>query len=454
MSPLLILITAVFAAIFLIVRLRLNPFLALIGSGMLVGVMAPGVPLDTVMKELGVRFGSVAGSIAISIVAAAIVGQCLMESGAADKITRRFVAWLGEKHASLSMVACGYVLAVPVFFDTVFYLLVPLARAMSIRRGGRNFVLYALAISAGGSTTHVFVPPTPGPIAMSATLGVDLGMTILVGLGVALPSSLVGWLYCVWIDRRLALPIREAPGLSLAALEEVSKRPEEDLPGFWASMVPILLPVILITGNTVTEAVAKGTGLARGFAFVGHPSFALTASAISGLWILSRHRRLTLQQLSKPIETAVASAGTIILITAAGGAFGGMLVLAGVGDALGALAQSMGLSLIWMGFFLAILFKVAQGSATVTMITVSSILAPLVLKSPPPYNPVYLVMAVGAGSLIGVWMNDSGFWVYRTMTGLNEVESLKTKSALMAIMGAVAILITVLLAQLFPLHSK
>jgi H+/gluconate symporter-like permease len=151
------------------------------------------------------------------------------------------------------------------------------------------------------------------------------------------------------------------------------------------------------------------------------------------------------------VESSISSAGVIILITAAGGAFGGMLVKAGVADALGGLSQALGVSPLWLGFLLASLFKVAQGSGTVTMITVSSILKPLIDAEPPPYHAVYLVMSVGAGSLVGQWMNDSGFWIYRTMTGLTEMETLKTKAVMMAVMGSVAMLTTLVLSRLLPL---
>lgn len=452
MHPIGILVVAILVVFLLIVRLRINAFIALISAAALIGILSPKVPLADVMRETAQRFGNVVGGIGIAIAMAAIVGQCLMESGAADKIIRRFVAWLGEKYSSFSLVASGYVLAVPVFFDTVFYLLVPLARAMSVRMGGRNYVLYVLAISAGGSATHVFVPPTPGPLAMAATLQVDVGLVILVGLCVALPASFCAWLYAIWIDRRLKLPIREAPGMSLAELNQVAARPESELPGFWASMAPILLPVGLITSNTIANAIDKTSRVARFTTFLGDPNLSLLLAAAVALWVLARHKGYSLSQLAKPVETAIASAGVIILITAGGGAFGGMLVRAGVGDVLGRFAQGAGLSHLALGFLLAMLFKVAQGSATVTMITVSAILHPLIQASPPPYHPVYVVMAVGAGSLVGVWMNDSGFWVYRTMTGLTEVESLKTKSVLMAVLGLTAIAVTVLASRLVPLR--
>lgn len=451
MHPFLILALATLLVFVLIVRLKLNAFFALIAAAAAIGVLSPLVPLADVMKETTQRFGSVAGSIGIAIAMAAVVGQCLTESGAADKVVRRFVAWLGERRASLSLVGSGYVLSVPVFFDTVFYLLVPLARAMSVRLGGRHYVLLVLAISAGGSATHVFVPPTPGPLVMSATLGVDVGLTILVGLAVALPASLAGWLYALWIDRRLAIPLRPAAGDSLEALGRTATRPESELPSLGASLLPILLPVALITSATVSRALDPTSLLARIAALVGDPNFSLMLAAAAALVVWARHAKLGVVQLSGAVEAAIRSAGVIILITAAGGAFGGMLVKAGVADALRGLQDAAGLSPLVLGFLLASLFKLAQGSGTVTMITVSAILKPLVDAAPPPYHPVYLVMAVGAGSLVGQWMNDSGFWIYRTMTGLTEVETLKTKAVMMAVMGLSAMAATLLLSRLVPL---
>ena len=451
MHPILILLISVAAVFLLIIRLRVNAFVALISAAILIGLLSPDVPVNEVVPAVGERFGGVVGRIGIAIAMAAIIGQCLMESGAADRITRRFVAWFGEKRSSVSLVASGYVLSVPVFSDTVFYLLVPLARSMSVRMGGRNYVLNVLAISAGGSATHVFVPPTPGPLVMAATLSVDVGIVILVGLCVALPASFCGWLYAIWIDRKLNIPIREAPGMSLDELETIATRPEDELPSFWVSMSPILLPVAFITANTVANTFYKATELARVTAFLGNPSFALLAGAVVSLWVLARQNSLSLKQLAVPVEEAVKSAGVIILITAGGGAFGGMLVRAGVGEVLGQWAGALGMSLMLLGFLLAMLVKIAQGSGTVAMITASAIMAPLLATAALPYHPVYVLMSIGSGALIGTWMNDSGFWVFRTMTGLTEIETLKTKTALLVVLGLTGFAVSLLGSWIFPL---
>jgi GntP family gluconate:H+ symporter len=451
MHPLVVLLIATIAVFLLIIRFKVNAFVALILSAILIGVLSPNIALDKVISEVTSRFGDVVGRIGVAIAMAALIGHSLMESGAADKITRRFIRWCGEKYSSLSMLISGYVLSIPVFHDTVFYLLVPLARAMTIRGNGRRYVLNTLAIGAGGVATHVFVPPTPGPLAMAATMNLDIGLVMMVGLVIAIPSSLTAWLYAVWIDRKLNIPIREAPGASLSELEEIANRPESELPGFFVSMLPIVLPVVLITGNTVANTFFPGTALAEQMVFWGDANLALILSAACALWVLASHKRMGLRDLAKPAEKAIKDAGLIIMITAGGGAFGGMLVAAGVADSLSQGAADLGISYLVLAFGVSMLLRIAQGSATVAMITVSQMLAPLITQSPLPYHPVYLLIATGGGSVMAGWMNDSGFWVYKTMTGLTEVEALKTKSMSLSVMGVTAFLFAWLGTIFFPM---
>ena len=451
MHPIAILLIAMATVFLLIIRWKVNAFAALILSAILIGLMSPHVAIQDIMGAVTEAFGGLVGRIGVAIAMAAVIGQCLMESGGAEKITRRFVDWLGERYSSFSMVISGYILSIPVFHDTVFYLLVPLARSMSMRTGGRNYLLYTLAIGAGGVTTHIFVPPTPGPLAMAETLNIDLGLVIIVGLMVAIPSALACWAYAYWIDRKMQLPIREAPGLTLDELREVANRPESELPGFFVSLLPIAIPVILITANTISNTFFSGTMLSDVTAFLGNPNLALILAATAGLWLLASHKGLTLKELAKPTEEAIKSAGLIILITAGGGAFGRMLVKAEVGTVLGGYAQEIGLSLMLLGFGISMLFRIAQGSATTAMITTAEILAPLILAAPPAYHSVYILTAIGSGSIVGGWMNDSGFWVFKTMTGLTEVEALKTKTVSLFALGGAGLLASYLGAVVFPL---
>ncbi len=448
--PVLILAIAIAVVFVLILRLRINAFIALITAATTVGILSPNVSLGEVMPSVATEFGGVCGSIAIVIGLAALIGQCLMESGAADKIVRVFVRALGDRRASLSLLSSGYVLSVPVFFDTVFYLLVPLARAMRVRMG-KNYLLFLMAISAGGAVTHSMVPPTPGPLAMAAALEIDLGVMILVGAAIAVPMSVSGWLFGVLRDKQLDIPLRETQGLTLEELEELARRHEDRLPSFFMAMLPIVLPVLLIASNTLAGALGAGGAVREVTAFVGNPNLALLASAAVSLVLLAKHKGYSLAQLAKPVEMALASGGLIILITAAGGSFGKMLVRADVGRVIGEMSQDFGVPILLLSFLLGTLLKVAQGSGTVAMITVSSIMAPLVLDTPPGFHVVYVACAIGSGSLVGSWMNDSGFWVYKQMSGLTETEALQTWTPLLAVMGVVGYVVTQIAALLVPL---
>ena len=450
LHPLAILAIAIAVVFVLILRLNINAFIALITAATTVGLLSPNVRLGEVMPAVAGEFGSVCASIAIVIALAALIGQCLMESGAADKIVRVFVRALGEKHASLSLLSSGYVLSVPVFFDTVFYLLVPLARAMRVRTG-KNYLLFLMAISAGGAVTHSMVPPTPGPLAMAATLEIDLGAMILVGAIIAVPMSVCGWLFAVLRDRQLDVPLRETQGLTLAELETLAQREEARLPSFFMSMLPIVLPVVLIASNTLSGALELGGAVQEITAFLGNPNFALLASAAISLVLLARHKGYSLVQLAKPVETALASGGLIILITAGGGSFGKMLVRADVGKTIGEMSQEFGVPILLLSFLLGTLLKVAQGSGTVAMITVSAIMSPLVIDTSPGFHAVYVACAIGSGSMVGSWMNDSGFWVYKQMSGLTEREALQTWTPLLAVMGVVGYVATQIAAIVFPL---
>jgi len=450
LHPVIILLIAIAIVFLLIIRLKINAMIALITAATAVGLMSSQVELAEVMPTVASDFGRLCGSIGIVIALAALIGQCLMESGAADKITRVFVRALGEKNASLSLVSSGYVLSVPVFFDTVFYLLIPLARAMRVRTG-RNYLLFVMSICAGGAVTHSLVPPTPGPLAMAATMDIDLGVFILVGGMLAIPMSLAGWLFAHNRDRALDFPMRETAGLTLEELETLASQEERRLPGFALAMAPIVLPVLFITSNTFANALAPESDLAQFTSFIGDPNFALLASAAISLYLLASQKGYTLAELARPVEVALASGGLIILITAAGGAFGAMLLKADVGEALKAASGQWGIPLLLLGFLLGTLFKIAQGSGTVAMITVSSIMAPMVAETA-SFHPVYAAAAIGSGSLVGSWMNDSGFWVYKQMSGFTEAEALKTWTPLLAVMGVAGYISAQIAALLLPLR--
>jgi GntP family gluconate:H+ symporter len=451
MSAPIILLVSMVAVIVLIVWLRVHAFLALLAGGLLVGILSPVIPLDTVAPSVAGHLGRVAGSIAIVIALASIIGECLLESGAAERISRRFLKIAGERRGHVALWGSGYVLSVPVFFDTVFYLLVPLARAMSARTG-MAYALYVSAVCVGAASTHVFVPPTPGPLAVGAALNVDQGLLIVVGLLVALPASLAALAFCVMMEKRHPLELRSVIGVSAAELHAMAERPDSELPGFLTALTPIALPVILIASRTAIDAYWPTSSLVPITHMVGDPNVALLLSAVFALWMVARRAGLTLDQVQERTEKGLLSAGTIILITAAGGAYGGMLNQAQIGASLQSFSASWGLPVLWLAFLLASILKIAQGSSTVAMITAASVLQPLYATGTDLPNPVYAVMAIGGGSLVVSWMNDSGFWVVGRMGGFTEKETFRIWTIPAAIVGVTGFVVALLLNSVLPLR--
>lgn len=552
LHPFLILGLGVAIVIGMIIGLRLNAFVALITAALTVSLLAPGAVADKVAR-VATAFGNTAGGIAIVIAMAAIIGDCLMKSGAADRIVKAFLKVLGEKRSPIALAASGFVLAIPVFFDTVFYLLVPLARSL-YRSTKKNYLLYILAISAGGAVTHTLVPPTPGPLLMAQQLGVDLGIMIGIGCLIGLPASIAALTFAAFLNRRAPLEMRALPGEDSTETSEVaSARP---LPGLLVSLLPILLPVVLIglstaletranaeraaqvrvpdlkdfdglyaAAKTATEgpmavvksylpeegaspgevvaalnaalahrtAFATGANLSRAnLAMVerenrlvlekalpdtilarhvwetpkrkasdlgqlyGNANFALLLSAVIAVLLYVRQCRPGKKEFAEVIETSLMSGGLIILITSAGGAFGAMLAAAKIGPAIEAIFPSSaggggGFVLLFLGFGIAALLKFAQGSTTVAVITASGMIAAMADVMQLGFHPVYLATAIGGGGLVGAWMNDSGFWIVAKMSGLTELEALKSWTPMLVVIGVTTLVMSVILSIVMPL---
>ncbi len=250
--PLIIVLIGVIVVIGMIVALRVNAFIALITAAIVVSLLAGGslASLGGSISKVAEAFGKAAGQIGIVIAMAAVIGKCMMDSGAADRVVRWFLKILGEKRAPTALMGSGFVLAIPVFFDTVFYLLVPLARSLC-RRTKKNYLLYILAISTGGAITHTLVPPTPGPLFMAAELNIDVGVMMLMGAAIALPTAIVGLLVCSFMNRLMKVPMRPYAGEP-----EVESLDDDQLPSFFWAILPVILPVLLISANTITTTIA------------------------------------------------------------------------------------------------------------------------------------------------------------------------------------------------------
>jgi GntP family gluconate:H+ symporter len=459
--PFAVLLISVVLIIVLITVLRVHAFLALVLAAIAAGLLAralPGEPGKShwvqAVELTTAEFGLTAGKIAVVIGLASIIGMCLMESGAADKVVRRFLAVFGEKRAGFAIMISGYLLSIPIFFDTFFMLLLPLARAMAFRTG-KDYLLYVMAICCGGSVTHSLIAPHPGPLAMAEALHIDLGSTIIIGIVVGLAPTLASWNVAHWLNRRRVIPLRETAGAPLSDLRKIVDKPESELPSFTLSILPVILPIALISLAS-TLAALKGFPAAHpavypAVEFVGNRNVALLIGTVLAMVVLVRQRGWTLAEIGARIGPPLETAGVIILITSAGGAFGLMLKNAGVGDAVKALVEGRDINLLLLAWAVAAVIRVAQGSATVAMLATSAMVYPL-MSGPDalPYHPVYVFMAIGFGAMVLSWMNDSGFWVVGKLSGFSETETLQSWTVIVTVNSLVGLLTCWVLSLILP----
>jgi gluconate:H+ symporter, GntP family len=494
-GPLTCLFVGIGLIIFLMLVLRFHAFLALISAAIVIAFLSDQIPVDKALPMVAERFGAMMGGIGILLAMAAIIGKCLMDSGAAERIVRAFTRIFGKGNEHYSLLSSGFVLSIPVFFDTVFYLLAPLARAMYARRK-ECYVLIVCAAAAGGVITHALVPPTPGPIMVAEifddiTKQMDnpIRISILLTMFVGLLSSIVpliigGILYPIWINRRLNIIPKDTLGVSQNELEEIADKPDSELPNLYISLLPFVLPVILLAGASILKAyIPTETDPAKLAEIISASSIFTTISAMIGqenfiyclgvmkpitniigdknlvfflgaliaIWLLVSQKSLSMKDSLKQLEPAIASGAVIAFITCAGGAFGKILYEAKVGDAIAQAAEHWDLSLIVLAFLTASLIRIAQGSATVAMITTAGIIAPTLTTINLPYHPVYLVAVIGFGATGYSWMNDSGFWIFSQLTGLTETQTLKTWTAMLTVIALTGFVWVLLLSRILPL---
>lgn len=459
--PFVILSICVVAIIVLITKLRLHPFLALVGVAILAGLLTapgglPGEPEKShwiqAVEVTAFELGGVCGKIGIVIALASIIGVGVMESGAADKVVRRSIAVFGERRAGVALLTGGFLLGLPIFFDTLFMLLIPLARALRLRTG-KDYTLFVMAICCAGAVTHTLVAPHPGPLAMAETLKVDLGWSVMAGALASILPVMFGWQISKRVNRRCDVPLRETSGLPLAELRGITSQPESELPSFFAALLPVLLPILLISTASFMAAFggpARFGSLYPVIEFVGNRNIALLIGALLAMRLVVRQRRLKWAGLTPLLGPALETAGMIILITSAGGAFGGMLRHAGVGEAIRAAAAGHSINLIFLAWTVAVVLKFAQGSGTVAVLTTAAMMVGVTQGAELPYHPMYLFLAIGFGGLGLSWMNDSGFWVIGRLSGFTERETLRTWTVVAFAMSCAGLVETMLLAKLLP----
>lgn len=481
-GSLICLILGVSLVLVLILVLRFHAFLALILSALVVAFASDQIPALDAIGLVTREFGGMMGGIGILLALAAIIGKCMMDSGAADRIVRAFSRLFGRDREEYSLLSSGFVLSVPVFFDIVFYLLAPLARAAYAQRK-RDYVLLVTVIGTSAAITHAMVPPTPGPILVAEAFGVSILMTMGIGLLCSIVPLLIGGLlYPMLINRWMPITPRDTLGVQQEELNAMSARPDDQLPGLFVSLLPFMLPVLMLTASAIAaqtllpwmeQAITREPSLeTQTFFFwlmdrlavnettllwltsintiIGDKNIVFFLGALFAIGLVLSQKNWRIQESVSGLESAISSAAIIAFITCAGGAFGKTLAAAGIGNTIADAAQTWNIPLLLLAFGTAALIRVAQGSATVAMITTAGIIAPVLGEVTLAYHPAYLIATIGLAATGFSWMNDSGFWLFGKLTGLTETQTLRTWTASLSIMAIAGLIWVMLLSTFLP----
>ncbi len=450
-----ILIFTIAFIIYLTAKLKVNAFLVLLLSALLYGLLSyflTGTPplLDTKKDDKVIQglinlitggFGSTLTSIGIVIVLGTILGYFLEKSGAAIVMAESILKIVGKKNSPLAIGIAGYIVSIPVFCDSGFVILQALNRSLA-QAAGISLAVMATSLSMGLYSTHCLVPPTPGPIAAAGNIGADLGMVIMFGLIVAIPAFVAGWLFSISYGKKIN--IDPSAGMTFEEMKKSFKK----LPSPGMSFLPIVLPLILIALNSVAAFPTNpfGTGLFKQIMiFLGNPNIAL----LIGVFIASIMTGWKKEVFDGWVGEAIKTSAIILVITAAGGSLGSVLRASGVGNYLGSILAKLNLGLL-LPFIIAAAIKTAQGSSTVSLITTSSILAPMLNSLGFVTTPqkALVVLAIGAGAMVVSHANDSYFWVVAKFSDMDVGQGyrLQTLGSLVTGIGAI---VGVLLLSLF-----
>ncbi|MBQ9527305.1 MAG: GntP family permease [Fretibacterium sp.] len=434
-----VIVVAVLAMIIAISKFKQHPFLVMIVVSILVG-LACGMPMADVIKTVKDGFGGILASIGIVIVAGTIIGTILEKTGAALVMANTILGVVGKSRSVLTMGLTGYITGIPVFCDSGFVILSPISRALAAR-SNVSLAVMGTALSAGLYATHCLVPPTPGPIAMAGTLNADLGLVILVGLGVSIPATIAGIIYASTVAKRYDIPANPE-----FTVEELTQKYGK-LPGVGHSFSPILLPIVLIACKSIADFPSHplGTGAVKAFvSFIGDPVIALILGVFLAMTLIPASEK---GSTFKWMSDGVLNSASILVITAAGGSFGAILKTLPLADALSSALLSLSIG-VFLPFIIAAILKTAMGASTVAMIVTSAMVAPLMpsLGFTSELAKALVIMAIGAGSMTVSHANDSYFWVVSQFSDMPTNVAYKCQTGVTLVQGIVTVCVVYLLS--------
>ena len=425
----------IFFLVFLILKTKVHAFLALIIAAALTGIIG-GMPSPAVVKSITTGFGNTLGSIGIVIGFGVMMGELLEVTGAAKRMAYSFLKIFGKGREEGAMAATGYVVSIPIFCDSGFVILTPIARALS-RATGKSVIAIGVALAFGLVATHHAVPPTPGPLGVAGIFKVDVGQMILWGLLLALPLTVANLFYARWIGKRIyQIPAptgdgwvrvkdeaeaRQVLGLDGPNASTTNNNVFDDvgLPSAFRAFAPIAVPLALIFANTYISAVKLQGPVAEILLFLGSPIIAVAIGLLLAIYLVGG--RMSRKEVIKIMEDGIKSAGIILLVTGAGGALGQVLRDSKTGDYIAQLIAQTPIPAVLLPFFVATFVRLVQGSGTVAMITSASITAPI-LAATANVNPALAAQAAALGAMVFSYFNDSYYWVVNRMLGIEDVK--------------------------------
>ncbi|ROQ82412.1 GntP family permease [Streptomyces sp. NBC_01260] len=461
--------------LFLIIKVRLQPFVALLAVSIAVGLGA-GLSVTelfgTVQKSAAVSviesgMGGILGHVAIIIGLGTMLGAILEVSGGAEVLSARLLNLFGEKRAPLAMGLTGLIFGIPVFFDVGIFVLAPIVYAAakrpqaldSARPGGtprgKSILLYAMPLLAGLSMTHAFLPPHPGPVAAAGLFHVSLGWVILMGAVVGIPSVLAAWGYAAWIGKRIFVDVpqdmveaaEEAKAAVVAEQRAAGVTPHEAPVALGTVLAIIGTPLVLILAATFSSIALDPSTLRSVVEFFGNPFVALTIALLLAYYLLGIRRGWSRKSLESVSTSSLKPVGNILLVVGAGGIFGAVLKSSGIADALADTFNDVGLPVILLAWLISAVLRIAQGSATVAIVTTAGIVVPLVegqgMSQP---HLALIIMAISAGSIIASHVNDGGFWMVSKYFGISERDTLKSWTVLETVLSVAGFVVAALLS--------
>ena len=443
--------------IFMVLKTKIQAFLALIITTVVIGVIG-GMPLNTITLDNGTKFGilqsitsgfgNTLSSIGIIIGFGVMLGAIFEETGAAKRMALCFLKVFGKNKEEEAMAFTGFLVSIPIFCDSGFIILSPIAKAIS-KVTKKSLISLGVALAAGLVITHTMVPPTPGPLGVCGIFGIDVGEFILLALVLSIPMTIAAIIYArKYIAKKLNWIVNEkdeivpAP-VGTVASDDAINLDEKDLPSTFSSFLPILLPVVLILINTVSTATKMTGGIFTILIFLGQPIVAVGIGLLTAIFVLGR--KMSRKEILSFMEQGMMSAGIIMLVTGGGGALGQIIKDSGLGTYMAEGITAMHVPIILLPILISTVMRFIQGSGTVAMTTAASISAPIILAS--GANPVLSALACCVGSCFFSYFNDSYFWVVNRTLGVSEAkDQIRVWSITTTIIWAVGCLEVLLLS--------